>query len=131
MPLVQISLIRGRKPETIRAIADGVHRALVETFSIPPDDRFQLIQQYDADSLIYDPDYMGVHRTPEVVFINITASNWRDTAAKQALYRRVKELLTTEAGVRAEDIVIVLTPNTKEDWSFGNGIASYVQKAVT
>lgn len=125
MPLVQISLLKGKSPAHIKAIADGVHRALVETFSIPADDRFQLIQQYERDAFIYDADYLGIHRSADVVFIHITASDWRDLKAKRALYKRIAALLAADPGLRPEDVQVVLAPNTKEDWSFGKGLASY------
>ena len=129
MPFVRISLLKGKSNDHIRAIADSVHQALTETFEVPADDRFQFIDQYEPEHFIYDPDYLGIHRSPDVVFINILASNWRKTAAKQQLYRRVAELLSANAGVRAEDVQISLTPNQREDWSFGEGLASYVKDA--
>ncbi len=127
MPLVQISLLRGKSPAYSRAIADGVHHALVDTYGVPPDDRFQLIHQQAPDELIYDAAYLGVRRTDDVVFINITASNWRDTAQKLALYRAITDALVANPGVRPEDVVIVLSPNAPSDWSFGNGLAPYVK----
>jgi phenylpyruvate tautomerase PptA (4-oxalocrotonate tautomerase family) len=131
MPLVRISLIKGQSPEHIRAISEGVHQSLVDTFQVPADDRFQLIQQYDHDAFIYHPDYLGIHRTDKVVFIDITASNWRDIATKQAFYKRLAELLAISPGLRPEDVLIVLSPNERADWSFGNGLASYVKEADT
>ena len=128
MPLVRISLLKGKSNNYIRAIADSVHQALTETFEVPTDDRFQLIDQYDPEHFIYDPDYFGIHRSPDVVFINILASNWRNTAAKQRLYKRIAELLSANAGLRPEDAQVNLTPNQREDWSFGNGLASYVKE---
>lgn len=130
MPLVHISLLKGKSPAHIRAIADGVHQALVETFAVPPADRFQLIHQHDRDDFIYDADYLGVHRSDDVVFISILQSNWRDVATKQALYRAVAERLAENPGLRREDVQIQLVPNGREDWSFGNGIAQYVQDTV-
>lgn len=45
MPLVRISLREG-KPETYRrAIGEAVHRAMVETISVPALDRFQVITE--------------------------------------------------------------------------------------
>jgi len=130
MPLVRIDLIKGKSPDHIRAIADGVHQALVETFSVPADDRFQVVTQHEPGSLIYDPNYMGIRRTDDVVFIQILAGHWRDTATKQKLYRRVVELLTERPGLRPEDVLIALTPNDRPDWSFGNGVAQYVKDAA-
>ena len=130
MPLVRIDLNKGKSADHVRAIADGVHQALVETFAVPKDDRFQVITQHEPGSLIYDPDYMGIHRTADVVFIQILASNWRDTATKQKLYARIAALLAERPGLRPEDVLIALAPNDRPDWSFGNGVAQYVKNAA-
>jgi hypothetical protein len=36
------------------------------------DDRFQVITEHDSDSLIYDPTYLDMQRSDEVIFIQIT-----------------------------------------------------------
>jgi hypothetical protein len=61
------------------------------------------------------------------VFIQITAGNWRDTATKKALYKAIAERLSGNPGLRPEDIVISLLSTQRDEWSFGNGIASYVK----
>lgn len=127
MPLVRISLLKGKSPEYLRAVADGVHAALAETYAVPPDDRFQLIDQYEPGTFVYDPDYLGIHRTDDLVMIQITAAATRDTATKQALYRAIVERLTRDPGLRPEDVMIAIIPNQREDWSFGHGLASYVK----
>ena len=43
MPLVRISLIAGKSESHKRKVSDAVHRALVETISIPAQDRFHII----------------------------------------------------------------------------------------
>ena len=43
MPLVRISLREGKTEEYRKALADGVHRALVEAMDAPAQDRFQLL----------------------------------------------------------------------------------------
>jgi phenylpyruvate tautomerase PptA (4-oxalocrotonate tautomerase family) len=126
LPLVRISLVKGKSPAYIRSIGDGVHRALVETYRVPVDDRFQLVQQHERTDFHYDPDFLGVHRTDEVVFIHIVASRTRDTATKQVFYRAVVDNLSADPGLRPEDVFIIISPNDREDWSFGNGLASYV-----
>ena len=129
MPLVQISLLKGKSREHIRAIADGVHEALIEAYKIPPDDRFQLIRQYEREDFIYDPDYIGIHRTDDVVFIHSIAGNWRDTPIKQALYKAIADRLQRNPGLRREDVQVVITANERDEWSFGNGLASYVKES--
>ena len=77
MPLVRISLRQGTSPEYRKALADGVHQAMIDTIAIPPDDRFQLISEYSPENLIYDPYYLGIERSNKVVFIQITLSAGR------------------------------------------------------
>lgn len=127
MPLVRISLIKGKSSEHIRAISDGVHRGLMSAYHAPAEDRFHLIQQHEREELVYDSDYLGIHRTDDLVVINIVAGNWRDTIQKKALYRAITDNLVEKPGLRPEDVLIVLSPNGRDEWSFGNGLASYVK----
>lgn len=129
MPLVRISLVRGKSPAHIRAISDGIQRGLVEAFQAPEDDRFQIVDQRERGDFIYDPDYLGIHRTDDLVVIHIVASNWRDLPKKKALYKAITDDLVKDPGLRPEDVLVVLSPNGKEDWCFGNGIATYVTDA--
>jgi phenylpyruvate tautomerase PptA (4-oxalocrotonate tautomerase family) len=128
MPLVHISLLKGKSRAYIRAISDGVHEALVETYKVPAGDRFQLIHQHERDEFVYDPDYLDVHRTDETVFIHIFAGKWRDITNKKALYRAIADRLSKAPGLRPEDVQVVISPNDREDWSLGNGVASYVKE---
>ena len=126
MPLVRICLRRGTTPEYRRGIADGVHRAMIEAIAIPPDDRFQTIDEYSSDNLIYDSKYFGVDRSDQGVFIQITMSFGRKPQQKRALYKRITELLSQSPGVRPQDVVINLVETAWENWSFGNGAAHYL-----
>jgi 4-oxalocrotonate tautomerase family enzyme len=125
MPLVRISLRQGKTAGYRDKIGDGVHRAMVEAINVPAQDRFQVITEHPSDGLIYDPSYLGIRRTDDVVFIQITLNAGRTVDQKRALYRKVTELLAKEPGVRPEDVVISLVEVAKENWSFGNGLAPY------
>ena len=129
MPFIRISLLRGKSPQYIRAISDGVHRALIDAYNAPADDRFHVVHQHERDEFIYDADYLGVHRTDDLVFIHIVAGNWRDTRTKQALYKAIADRLSENPGLRREDVMVILSPNQRDEWSFGNGVASYVKDA--
>lgn len=127
MPLARITLVRGRSATDLRAIADGVHEALVETYAVPPQDRFQIIEQRDPGEIIFDAGYLGIERTDGIVIIQITAGHWRDAAAKQALYDTLANKLVANPGLRREDVQVIISSNDRPDWSFGNGVASYVK----
>ena len=126
MPLVRIDLLQGRTAEDRRAIADGVHRALVETTGTPADDHFQVLTEHAPGSLIYDAQYLGVKRSVAVVFVQITMSFGRKPQQKRQLYRRMAEILAESPGLRSEDLLICLVEVSWENWSFGNGAAQYM-----
>jgi phenylpyruvate tautomerase PptA (4-oxalocrotonate tautomerase family) len=123
MPLVRISLRRGKTRDYRQAVADGIHRALVDVVGVPPKDRFQIISEHDDEDRIYDRDYLGVARSDDTIFVEISLRRGRPDALKQAFYRRVADNLAADPGVRPEDVAIVLSENGEADWSFGNGEA--------
>jgi len=125
MPLVQISLREGTNPKYRKAIAEGVHQAMIDAIAVPPKDRFQVITEYKAGDLIYDADYLDVKRSDEVVFVQITLSTGRKPGQKRALFKRMAELLAKSPGLRPEDLLINLIEVSWENWSFGNGDAQY------
>lgn len=124
MPLVRISLVKGKPAALRRAVGEAVHRALVETIDVPARDRFQLLTEHEAGDLVYDSEYLGIARTDNIVIIQITLSAGRSLDKKRRLFRRIADGLAA-LGLRREDAWINLVEVAKENWSFGNGIASY------
>ncbi|RAO74833.1 tautomerase family protein [Dyella jiangningensis] len=126
MPLVRISLRRGKSAQHIAAIRNGIYRAMTESFNVPQNDRFILVHQHDAEEFDYDPNYLDISRTDNLVIIQVACNNTRTVAQKQAFYQRTAELLSKDPGLRPEDVLINLLETGKENWSFGNGVAQYV-----
>ena len=126
MPLVRIDLMEGKPREYRRALADGVYRALVEAVGAPENDQFVVVSEHGEGSLVYDPNYLGIERTDDVIFIQITLNEGRPVEKKQELYKKIAELLTEKTGVRPEDLMINLVEVSKANWSYGYGEAQYV-----
>jgi len=124
MPLVRISVRRDVPLATRRAISSAIQQAMVETINVPPDDRFHVFSEHDADGLLYDPGYLGIPRDDGFLVIQITLALGRSVVQKKALYRRITDLVA-EHGVRQENVFISLLEVAKENWSFGNGKAQY------
>jgi 4-oxalocrotonate tautomerase len=129
MPLVRVSLVKGKPAQYRRKVGDAVHRALVETIGVPELDRFQLITEHEPGDIVYDSNYLGIARTSDVLIIQITLSLGRTLEQKRALYRRIAANLAASVGLRPEDAWINLVEVAKENWSFGNGVASYAAAA--
>jgi len=130
MPLTRVSLRRGKTAAYRKAILDGLYHAMREAFEVPEHDRFMTVSQHDEDEFSYGAKYLGIERSDDLVIIQLTVSNTRTVAQKQALYRRIVGRLTDSPGLRPEDIFINLVEVQPENWSFGNGIAQYVPDAV-
>src|SRR5262249_1542705 len=127
MPLSRISLRKGKSPAYKQAIFDGIYLAMRDTFEVPENDRFMVISEHEAEDFNYDPAYLGIKRSDDLVIIQLTVSNTRPRAQKQALYKRIVERLADKPGVRPEDIFINLVEVLPENWSFGLGVAQYVK----
>ncbi len=128
MPLMRISLRRGRPAAEINAIVDGVYRALRATFEVPENDLFALVHQHEAQEFLFDRHYGGFERSEALVFIQLFISDTRGVAQKKALYAAIAENLHREPGLRPDDIFVNLVEVKREDWSFGAGIAQYVTR---
>jgi 4-oxalocrotonate tautomerase len=125
MPLVRVSLRRGKSDDYKRAIGDGVYQALRETFTVPDEDRFVTVSEHSESEFQFSKTYMDIARTDDLVILQITVSNTRSIEQKKALFARIVELLGQKPGLRKEDVFINLLEVAKENWSFGNGVAQY------
>ena len=124
MPLVRITLRKGKSPEFVQAVADAVHAALASQANVPADDRFQIIEQLDASAIIAHDTYAGVSRSADLIIVQITLNQGRTVEVKKALYTDMARRLG-EAGLRPDDLLVSLVEVSKENWSFGNGLATY------
>lgn len=68
---------------------------------------------------------LGFMRTKEVLVFSLTTRP-RTTEQKETFYQQLMQQLQTKVGLRPEDLMINLTTNTDEDWSFGMGQAQFL-----
>jgi len=125
MPFVRISLRADTPAETRRKISDGIHQALVSAAGTSETDRFHVISAHAAEDFIVSPSHNGIDYE-NVVFIEISFIRGRSEEKKLNIYRAIKENLTTDAGIRPQDIVVIIQENERIDWSMGNGEAQFL-----
>lgn len=128
MPLVRIDLLEGKAQEYRARVGEIVYRNMLDELNVPKDDRFQIITEHAKTGLSYDRDYLGIHRSDNCIFIQITLNIGRSVEMKQRFYKAVADGLHNELKLRREDVFINLLEVNKEDCSFGNGEAQYAQK---
>jgi phenylpyruvate tautomerase PptA (4-oxalocrotonate tautomerase family) len=126
MPLVRIDLLAGKPPEYRIEIGRVVYQAMLDVMNVPKNDRFQVITEHSKTGLQFDREYLGVHRSDDCIFLQITLNSGRTVEMKQRFYKAIADGLHESLKVRREDVLINLVEVAKENWSFGNGEAQYV-----
>lgn len=125
MPLVRITLRKGRTPEFLRDLSEAIHAALVSQAGVPEDDKFHIIEEVEASHLVAHPSYGGVERTDGLVVVQITLNTGRTVEVKKNLYADIARRLQEAVDLRPDDLLVSLVEVTKENWSFGKGVATY------
>jgi phenylpyruvate tautomerase PptA (4-oxalocrotonate tautomerase family) len=129
MPLVRIDLLEGKTPEYRAQVGQIVYQAMLDVIGVPKNDRFQIIVEHAKSALLFDREYLGIHRTDDCIFVQITLSSGRTVEVKQRFYKAIADGLHDTLKLRREDVFINLVEVAKENWSFGNGVAQYVSPA--
>jgi phenylpyruvate tautomerase PptA (4-oxalocrotonate tautomerase family) len=125
VPLVRIDMVRGRSAEQVRALADVVQEVMLDVFAAPPRDRYQVIHQHDPGEIVAEDTGLGYTRTDGVVVIQVTQQG-RSREQKEAMYAALAQRLGDAGLVDPDDLIVSVTENTKDDWSFGRGRAQFL-----
>jgi 4-oxalocrotonate tautomerase len=125
MPLVRIDLAEGKAPEYGIQAGQIVYQALMDVMKAPQGDLFQIITEHPQAGLQFDRGFLGVHRSDDCIFVQITLNTGRTVEMKQRFYKAVADGLHESLKLRREDVFINLVEVQKENWSFGNGEAQY------
>ena len=128
MPLVTITLRKGRPADFLRKVGNAVHEALVANAKIPEADRFQIFHEVAEHCIDVDPTFAGsnpVERSNDVVIIQIILNTGRTDEIKSALYADIAARLEKDAGVRPDDVFVNLVEVVKQNWSMASGLMTY------
>ncbi|MCV7442964.1 tautomerase family protein [Mycobacterium paraense] len=130
MPLLYIDLIEGRTPAEVRALLDAVHEAVVEAFGVPPRDRYQVVRTHPAHEIVTWDTGLGITRSARQVIVHMV-SRRRTRAMKEKFYELLALSLSEKCGIDPADLIVSITENGDEDWSFGNGRAQFLTGELT
>ena len=125
MPFTQISMTEGKSAEYRTTLMEEIYLGMRDTINIPEDDRFATISEHKPANINNSGSYLGIDRSDDVIFIQITLNHGRSTDQKKALYGKIAERLSDSLDVRPEDVVVSLIEVQLEDWSLGNGEGQY------
>jgi phenylpyruvate tautomerase PptA (4-oxalocrotonate tautomerase family) len=125
MPLLKIDLIEGRSEEELKKLLDAIHGAMLAAFNVPERDRYQIVHEHSAAEMRIEDTGLSIPRTERIVVVQVTTRP-RSRVEKQNFYELLCRELNRCCGVKASDIVVSVTQNADEDWSFGYGRAQFI-----
>ena len=125
MPVIRITLLKGKTPEYLAAVSTSIYSALREEFMLSDGDRFHVFEEMEPHTFLFDRDFASKEpRTDDIMIIQIVADA-RRKVEKAATYKALCERLGASPGVKPQDIIVTLsTTNTLEDFSLGYGISA-------
>jgi 4-oxalocrotonate tautomerase len=125
MPLLYIDLIEGRTPAEVKTLLDAIHDAVVDAFGVPPRDRYQVVHTHPAHEIVAWDTGLGIDRSSRLVVLHVV-SRRRTREMKEKFYELLASNLADRCGVDPANLIVSITENANEDWSFGHGRAQFL-----
>lgn len=125
MPLLKFHMYEGRSEEEIKKILDVTHQVMVNSFQVPQRDRYQLVHEHKPYQMVMEDTGLGFKRSDQFVLIHII-SRKRTEDQVTTFYSTLAESLAEHCGIASEDLMISISTNGDEDWSFGQGNAQFL-----
>jgi phenylpyruvate tautomerase PptA (4-oxalocrotonate tautomerase family) len=121
MPFARVDLIKGKSADYRATVADVVCKGIIGVLKAPDGDRFVVIGEHEPANLIYDPEFLGMKRSPDFILIQVTSTVGNNKESKLAFFRYIADELKSRLSVRPDDVMVNLVFVDRADWSFGRG----------
>ncbi|MFD2706203.1 tautomerase family protein [Salibacterium lacus] len=125
MPLLKFHLYEGRSPEDIRNILDVTHGIMVDVFQVPERDRYQIVHEHKTSHMIMQDTGLDLDRTEDFVLIHVFTRK-RTEHEITSFYRHLVSALENHCAILPNDVMVSITTNEDEHWSFGEGKAQFL-----
>jgi len=121
MPFARIDLAKGKTTDYRATVADVVYQGIVNVLKAPDGDRFVVVSEHAPENLIYDPNFLGMKRSPDFILIQVTSTVGNNKDSKLAFYRYIADELKMKLSIRPDDVMVNMVFVDRGDWSFGRG----------
>ena len=74
MPFARIDLAQGKTPEYRATVGDVVYEGIVGILKAPDGDRFQVIGEHAPENFVFDPNFLNIKRSPDLIYIQATST---------------------------------------------------------
>ena len=122
MPLVTLTVRRGKDAAFKSAVLNAVHNALVAS-GVPQADRFHRVLELSAEDFRFDAAYpdLANPRTDDFVLIEVLLSTGRSVKVKRKIAVDLIDSLRQAPGLEPDNVMLVFKETLWENWSFAGG----------
>lgn len=107
------------------AIADSLAHSLQDSFGLPPEDKFVVINEHGEGFMFLHPTYKDVERSAGAIVISVHIPASRPMSEKRKLLTAIVQRLHDNVGIRPDDVFVTLIPLPSENFSFGQGFSPF------
>lgn len=104
-----------------KGLADALNLALHEALGTPMDDRFIVISEHGEDELFIHPTFPQLERSDRRIIVTVTFGEGRTVEKKRKLAELITRYAVEKAGLREDDVCIMMYGLPLENMSFGGG----------
>ena len=115
MPIVNIWMHEGKDAAYKKHVSEGIHAAMMGVLGVPDDTWDQLFNDMKVGDMIYDPNYFGMPRGPDMIFIQFFF-NTRPKEMKERFFEAVADEVTMRTGLRRQDLLMNIVEVPWENW---------------
>lgn len=114
MPVVSVSMLKGKTPEYKKTVLDCIHEGLLDSIGIEDWDRFQRIIEFEKEDF-EKPDF----KSDDFMIIEISLFPGRTKELKGKLIEAVTGNLKARLSVEPTDVFILINEPPLENWGIG------------
>lgn len=107
-----------------KEIAESLAHSLQESFGLPPEDKFVVINEHAEGYMFLHPSYGNVERSAGAIVISVHIPASRPMSQKRVLLKEIVQRLHDNVGIRPDDVFVTLIPLPSENFSFGRGFSA-------
>ena len=133
MPIATIHVLEGRFDERrLGNVSKAVQDALISILKVPPDDFFQIIHVLPRNRFLHTPSFVGMKYSDDFILLEVAFISGRPKETRLALLKELNARIVAGAGISPDDLMIQLSEEPGENFSFGQGSAqrAFVSQAT-
>ncbi len=131
MPVAKIHVHEGAfTDERLEKVGLAVQAALEEILKVPPEDYYRIYHVLPKGRFVHTPAFVGCSYSNELILLELTFLVSRPKEIRLALLQALNRRIVEAAGIREDDLVVLIYETAGENISFGKGLAQRAHVAA-